>query len=143
MAGQDMKTDYSNFPGFFLNSKKISLDDSKIRANLIVITNEMNMMNHSMLHTTDCGFAQDAGPGTGDLVVSYEYNCGFTGGSFSGYGGFGIADTLKFTQSCMLANLNKFPIYAGPVWPQAKGSTSSIKKFGNSPHKQGYGSAII
>jgi hypothetical protein len=127
----------------YLRTRDLSLEASEVQANAIIIADKLQATQKSKIHSTDSGYSHYNGLGTGGIVVSYRYSCGFLGGSFAGWGGYGISENEANTKNCIMSNANKFQIYPSAVFPTSSGSTSTVITNQLLNHNAGYGAIAI
>ena len=100
-------------------------DNSNINGNYIVVADSFKVQNGSYLNTHSSGSDYQDNLGRGDIVVSYDHECGFLGGAYAGWGGYGISDSITSTENCIMSNRYKFQIYAEKIIPTGFGSAST------------------
>ena len=127
----------------YLRTRDLSLEASEVQANAIIIADKLEVTQKSKIHSTNSGYMHEDGLGTGGIVVSYRYSCGFLGGAFAGWGGYGISGDEANTKNCIMSNANKFQIYPSAVFPTSSGSTSTVITDEFMEHNAGHGAIAI
>lgn len=130
---------------FYLTSQKVKLEISSINSNILIASRKLSVTNGSSVFTSNSGYNNTSGLGTGSVVVSYNYLCGLSGGSYGGWGGYGISDNIKNTKDCIMSNYNHFEIYPQSVFPVSSGCPSSTIGTKINPNREdtSYGATAI
>ena len=88
------------FKYLFFRSMVVTIAKTEINGNIVIAADILNILDRSYLNTFSSGY-DETGIGTANLIVSYRFSCGTSGGAYAGWGGFGIAGNLIDTTSCI------------------------------------------